>query len=92
MQVDGILLAVVKKPYDFIAQDGVNKGQRMSGINFIHYVLKNDDTVAELKLKQSAVPFSKENLLSLPRVLVNYTTFKNSDGDEVLKPESVVAI
>lgn len=90
MEIQAKLLAIVKKAYDYTPKEGNNAGQRYTGINYFHYILKADGNVVALKMKTQAMPFSDEDVANLPSVMVTYKTFINEDGQEVLEPETIV--
>lgn len=93
MNVEGICLAVVSTPYDFVAKDGINAGQRMTGVNFMHHILRADGRVVSVKQKEATVTIDPRIIEALPKVSIEYSSFmtKNERGqaEEVLKAESI---
>ena len=98
MDAQGKLLAVVPVPYDFVAKDGVNQGQRMTGTNYNHIILRNDHKVVTVSVKklEDCVAISPKIIEALPLVNIGYTTFNQKNErnqiEEVLRAESVSLI
>lgn len=98
MKAEGKLLAVVPVPYDFTPTDGVNAGKRMAGTNYNHVILRSDNQVVTVPVKEldKCIAISPKIIEALPVVAISYTTFnqKNERGqlEEVLKPVSIELI
>lgn len=88
MKENYILLAIVKRDYDFKGKDG----NQIKGTNYNHYFLTKEDKVEIYKQKEPCVKMTDEMYISLPQVQVVFRKFTNAEGKSEIVPETMTVL
>lgn len=85
MKENYVLLAIVKRDYDFKGNDG----KQIKGTNYVHFFLTADEKIESYKFKEPVCAIHEDCYDKLPRVQVEFRKYTNEKGNSEIAPSSI---